>query len=183
MTNRFVPTLSCCFKVSTIILVPMKPKMAALNDCRPVALTSVVMKVLEPLAFTSVVRVLEPLALTSLVKVLEPLALTSVVKVLEPLALTSVVMKVLEPLALTSVMMKVLEPLALRYVMMKVWEPLAPKQPLKSFTGDLLGPLRLAYCEKLLVDDAVALVLFFILRSHSPNRYARVVSLDFSIQL
>ena len=93
----------------------MKPKMAALNDCRPVALTSVVMKALEPLALTSVV-------------------------------------------------MKVLEPLALRSVVMKVWEPLAPKQPLKSFTGDLLGPLWLAYCEKLLVDDAVALVLFFILR-------------------
>ncbi len=34
----------CCFKRSTIIPVPKKPKITGLNDYRPVALTSVVMK-------------------------------------------------------------------------------------------------------------------------------------------
>ncbi len=38
-----------CFKCSTIIPVPKKPKIAALNDYRPVALTSVVMKSFEKL--------------------------------------------------------------------------------------------------------------------------------------
>ncbi|KAK3511538.1 hypothetical protein QTP70_009333 [Hemibagrus guttatus] len=33
-----------CFKRSTIIPIPKKPKITGLNDCRPVALTSVVMK-------------------------------------------------------------------------------------------------------------------------------------------
>ncbi|KAL0148330.1 hypothetical protein M9458_056392, partial [Cirrhinus mrigala] len=36
-----------CFKCSTIIPVPKKPKITGLNDCRPVALTSVVMKSFE----------------------------------------------------------------------------------------------------------------------------------------
>ena len=39
----------CCFKVSTIIPVPKKPKIVTLNNYRPGALTSVVMKVLEQL--------------------------------------------------------------------------------------------------------------------------------------
>ncbi len=36
-----------CFKRSTIILIPKKPKLTGLNDYRPVALTSVVMKSFE----------------------------------------------------------------------------------------------------------------------------------------
>ena len=42
-------TVPLCFKTSTIIPVPKKAKVASLNDYRPVALTSVVMKVLERL--------------------------------------------------------------------------------------------------------------------------------------
>ncbi len=38
-----------CFKCSTIIPVPKKPKITGLNDYRPVALTSVVMKSFERL--------------------------------------------------------------------------------------------------------------------------------------
>ena len=48
-----------CFKVSTIIPVPKEPKPATVNDYRPVALTSVVMKVLERLVqrvFKSITR-------------------------------------------------------------------------------------------------------------------------------
>jgi len=41
-----VPT---CFKMSTIIPVPKKPKIKSLNDYRPVALTSITMKVFERL--------------------------------------------------------------------------------------------------------------------------------------
>ncbi len=37
----------CCFKRSTIIPVPKKPKITGLNNYRPVALTSVVMKSFE----------------------------------------------------------------------------------------------------------------------------------------
>ena len=41
-----------CVKAATIIPVPKKPKVKALNDFRLVALTSVVMKVLERLVLT-----------------------------------------------------------------------------------------------------------------------------------
>ena len=41
-----VPT---CFKPPTIIPVPKEPKVPSLNDCRPVALTSIAMKVFERL--------------------------------------------------------------------------------------------------------------------------------------
>ena len=41
-----VPT---CFKSSTIIPVPKEPKVSSLNDYRPVALTSITMKVFERL--------------------------------------------------------------------------------------------------------------------------------------
>ena len=37
-----------CFKAASIIPVPKKSKATALNDFRPVALTSVVMKVFQP---------------------------------------------------------------------------------------------------------------------------------------
>ncbi len=40
-----------CFKCSTIIPVPKKPKITGLNDYRPLALTSVVMKSFERLAY------------------------------------------------------------------------------------------------------------------------------------
>ncbi len=40
-----------CFKCSTIIPVPKKPKITGLNDYRPVALTSVVMKSFERLVW------------------------------------------------------------------------------------------------------------------------------------
>ncbi len=40
-----------CFKCSTIIPVPKKPKITGLNDYRPVALTSVVMKSFEKTGF------------------------------------------------------------------------------------------------------------------------------------
>ena len=42
-----------CFKISTIVPVPKKPSIASLNDYRPVALTSVVMKVFERLVLRS----------------------------------------------------------------------------------------------------------------------------------
>ena len=42
-----------CFKTSTIVPVPKKPSIANLNDYRPVALTSVVMKVFERLVLRS----------------------------------------------------------------------------------------------------------------------------------
>ena len=42
-------TVPLCFKAETIIPVPKKPKVKALNDFRPVTLTSVMMKVLERL--------------------------------------------------------------------------------------------------------------------------------------
>jgi len=42
-------TVPVCFKAACIIPVPKKPKTTALNEFRPVALTSVVMKVFERL--------------------------------------------------------------------------------------------------------------------------------------
>ena len=42
-----------CFKTFTIVPVPKKPSIASLNDYRPVALTSVVMKVFERLVLRS----------------------------------------------------------------------------------------------------------------------------------
>ena len=57
-----------CFKVSAIIPVPKKPKPASLDDYRPVALTSVVMKVSERLVqkfLRSITRdLLDPLCLS-----------------------------------------------------------------------------------------------------------------------
>ena len=42
-----------CFKTSTIVLIPKKPSIASLDDYRPVAPTSVVMKVFERLVLRS----------------------------------------------------------------------------------------------------------------------------------
>ncbi len=51
----------CCFKRSTIIPVPKKPKITGLNDYRPVTLTSVVMKSLERLVLAYLKDIIRPL--------------------------------------------------------------------------------------------------------------------------
>ncbi|KAK3574414.1 hypothetical protein QTP86_006579 [Hemibagrus guttatus] len=50
-----------CFKRSTIIPIPKKPKMTGLNDYRPVALTSVVMKSFERLVLAYLKNITGPL--------------------------------------------------------------------------------------------------------------------------
>ncbi|KAL0197631.1 hypothetical protein M9458_006171, partial [Cirrhinus mrigala] len=50
-----------CFKCSTIIPVPKKPKTTGLNDYRPVALTSVVMKSFERLVLAYLKDITGPL--------------------------------------------------------------------------------------------------------------------------
>ena len=64
---------------------------------------------------------------------------------------------------------------------MKVLElPLVQKQ-LKSVTIDMLDPLQFAYRENRSADDTAALALFYTFRHlDPPNRYARVLFLDFS---
>ena len=49
-----------CFKSSTIIPVPKKPKVTSLNDYRPVALTSTIMKCFERLVKTHICSTLPP---------------------------------------------------------------------------------------------------------------------------
>ncbi len=57
--NRFLELFEvpCCFKCTTIIPIP---KITGLNDCRPVALTSVVMKSLERLFLAYLKDVIRP---------------------------------------------------------------------------------------------------------------------------
>ncbi len=50
-----------CFKCATIIPIPMKPKITGLNDYRPVALTSVVMKSFEKLVLALLKDITGPL--------------------------------------------------------------------------------------------------------------------------
>ncbi|KAK3550910.1 hypothetical protein QTP70_008073 [Hemibagrus guttatus] len=50
-----------CFKHSTIIPIPKKPKITGLNDYRPVALTSVVMKLFERLVLAYLKNITGPL--------------------------------------------------------------------------------------------------------------------------
>ncbi|KAI5619464.1 gastrula zinc finger protein XlCGF28.1-like [Silurus asotus] len=50
-----------CFKLSTIIPVPKKPSITGLNDYRPVALTSVIMKTFEKLVLAHLKKVTEQL--------------------------------------------------------------------------------------------------------------------------
>ncbi|KAK3507233.1 hypothetical protein QTP70_011916 [Hemibagrus guttatus] len=50
-----------CFKRSTIIPIPKKPKITGLNDYRPVALTSVVMKSFERLVLADLKNITGPL--------------------------------------------------------------------------------------------------------------------------
>ncbi len=61
--NRYLELceVPCCFKRSTIIPVPKKPKITGLNDYRPVALTSVVMKSLERLVLAYLKDITRPL--------------------------------------------------------------------------------------------------------------------------
>ncbi|MGL5102187.1 MAG: reverse transcriptase domain-containing protein, partial [Plesiomonas sp.] len=54
-------TVPSCFKCSTIIPIPKKPKITGLNDYRPVALTSVVMKSFERLVLAYLKDITEPL--------------------------------------------------------------------------------------------------------------------------
>lgn len=54
-----------CFKASIINPIPKKAKVTGLNDYRPVPLTSVVMKVLEPLVLAHLKSITDP-ALDSL---------------------------------------------------------------------------------------------------------------------
>ena len=50
-----------CFRHSTIIPVPKKPSISGLNDYRPIALTSVVMKIFERLVLTHLKDITGPL--------------------------------------------------------------------------------------------------------------------------
>ena len=50
-----------CFKVSTIIPIPKKPKTTGLNDYRPVALTSVVIRLFEHLVLSHLKSLTNPL--------------------------------------------------------------------------------------------------------------------------
>ena len=64
-TNIFNTSLElcqvpACFKASTIIPIPKKAKVTGLNDYRPVALTSVVMKVLERLVLAHLKSITDP---------------------------------------------------------------------------------------------------------------------------
>ncbi|KAK0131206.1 putative RNA-directed DNA polymerase from transposon BS [Merluccius polli] len=52
--------VSACFKTSTIIPVPKKPRTTGLNDFRPVALTSVVMKSFERLVLSHLKDITDP---------------------------------------------------------------------------------------------------------------------------
>jgi hypothetical protein len=59
ISQSIVPT---CFKMSTIVPVPKKVKVTQLNDYRPIALTSVIMKCFERLVKVHVT--LDPLQFT-----------------------------------------------------------------------------------------------------------------------
>ncbi len=53
--------MPACLKPSTIIPVPEKPRTTGLNDYRPVALTSVVMKSFERLVLSHLKNITDPL--------------------------------------------------------------------------------------------------------------------------
>ena len=59
-TSLELGQVPACFKASTIIPVPKKAKVTGLNDYRPVALTSVVMKVLERLVLAHLKGITDP---------------------------------------------------------------------------------------------------------------------------
>ncbi|KAK3548505.1 hypothetical protein QTP70_013354 [Hemibagrus guttatus] len=59
--NRSLCEVPACFKHSTIIPIPKKPKITGLNDYRPVALTSVVMKSFERLVLAYLKNITGPL--------------------------------------------------------------------------------------------------------------------------
>ena len=94
-----------CFKTATIIPVPKRAVVSSLNDYRPVALTSVVMKVLERIILSQ----------------------------------------------------------------------------LKSATKHLIDPLQFAYRSGRSVDDAVSLLMHYLLNhTDKPKSYARILFIDFS---
>ena len=98
-------TVPDCFKSATIVPVPKRAKVSSLNDYRPVALTSVVMKVLERIVLSQ----------------------------------------------------------------------------LKSATNHLLDPLQFAYRSGRSVDDAVSLLMHYLLNhADKPKSYARILFIDFS---
>ena len=73
----------------------------------------------------------------------------------------------IRPVALTSVVMKVLEQLVLTY--------------LKYVTNTSKDPLQFDYRENRSTDNAVALALHFVMQHlESPNRYARILVVDYS---
>src|SRR4029434_1606644 len=60
-TSLEICHVPACFKTSTIIPVPKKTKVTGLNDYRPVALTSVVMKSFERLVLRHLKAITDPL--------------------------------------------------------------------------------------------------------------------------
>ncbi|KAK1804854.1 hypothetical protein P4O66_003555 [Electrophorus voltai] len=65
LTDNFNISLSCtvvptCFNTTTIVPVPKKPMMSCLNDYRPVALTSIIMKCFERLIMRHIKTQLPP---------------------------------------------------------------------------------------------------------------------------
>ncbi len=57
LSQAVVPS---CLKTSTIIPIPKKNTISCLNDCRPVALTPIIMKCFEKLVRTYIVSTLPP---------------------------------------------------------------------------------------------------------------------------
>ncbi|KAK1799569.1 hypothetical protein P4O66_000371 [Electrophorus voltai] len=65
LTDIFNISLSCavvptCFKTTTIVPVPKKPTVSCLNDYRPIALTSIIMKCFERLVMRHIKTQLPP---------------------------------------------------------------------------------------------------------------------------
>ncbi|KAK1785609.1 hypothetical protein P4O66_018974 [Electrophorus voltai] len=65
LTDIFNIFLSCavvptCFKTTTIVPVPKKPTVSCLNDCPPIALTSIIMKCFERLVMRHIKTQLPP---------------------------------------------------------------------------------------------------------------------------
>ncbi|KAK1793154.1 hypothetical protein P4O66_011403 [Electrophorus voltai] len=65
LTDIFSISLSCtvvpaCFKTTTIVPVPKKPTVSCLNDYRPIALASIIMKCFERLVMRHIKTQLPP---------------------------------------------------------------------------------------------------------------------------
>ncbi|KAK3553519.1 hypothetical protein QTP70_004199 [Hemibagrus guttatus] len=146
-----------CFKRSTIIPIPKKPKITGLNNYRPVALASVVMKSFERLIFN---RSLELCEVPACFK------RSTIIPIPKKPKITG--LNNYRPVALASVVMKSFERLVLAY--------------LKNITGPLLDPLQFAYRVNRSVDDAVNMGLHFILQHlDKSGTYVRLLFVDFSL--